>query len=412
MNNGTLVVNNGTANLGGTCTGLGNVSRTGGTINFTGTYTGPVLTISNATGPINFAGGTLFSGTTLNALDGQTYGLTGGATFNAVTLNAPIVLGNNCSQLTITGGLTLGATGSIATGTSFCQTLVFQGTQAVDGTGTITINNGTMGITGTGAVLTTGGGVTIQAGGNNASIAIVDGGALNNGGRLLASGSSRTLAIQPATGTGTFTLMNQGLIEAFANGFIILNVNATNTGTIRTGTNGTVQVSASRTLTNTSSGIIEVQSTGPNPTNDFGHVRVLGTLVANGQLMVSYPNGLVPGCRVQVPVITTSSGGTVTGIFDIRTGPNKPAPFGINITVTPNGATFTSTNQADIGSPGGVLGPDGLLDNNDFIVFINVFFAQNPLGDRGIAGGFPGSDGLFDNNDFIAFINQFFAGCS
>jgi hypothetical protein len=141
-------------------------------------------------------------------------------------------------------------------------------------------------------------------------------------------------------------------------------------------------------------------------------VRVLGTLVANGQLLITYPNGLVPGCRVQVPVITTQSSGTITGIFDVRTGPNKPAPFGINITVTATGATFTSTNQADIGSAGGVLGADGLLDNNDFIVFINLFFAQDPLGDRGVAGGLPGSDGLFDNNDFISFINQFFAGCS
>jgi hypothetical protein len=33
------------------------------------------------------------------------------------------------------------------------------------------------------------------------------------------------------------------------------------------------------------------------------------------------------------------------------------------------------------------------------------------LADIGTTGGLPGSDGHLDNNDFIAFINYFFAGC-
>ena len=66
---------------------------------------------------------------------------------------------------------------------------------------------------------------------------------------------------------------------------------------------------------------------------------------------------------------------------------------------------------ADVGSAGGVAGADGLLDNNDFIVFINNFFAQAPSADVGIQGGLPGADGQWDNNDFIVFINQFFGGC-
>ncbi|MBI2757014.1 MAG: hypothetical protein HYX52_09945 [Chloroflexi bacterium] len=66
---------------------------------------------------------------------------------------------------------------------------------------------------------------------------------------------------------------------------------------------------------------------------------------------------------------------------------------------------------ADVGAAGGATGYDHVLDNNDFIAFINLFFAQDPLADRGGVGGFPGSDGAWDNNDFIVFINQFFAGC-
>ncbi|MDP1660533.1 MAG: GC-type dockerin domain-anchored protein, partial [Phycisphaerales bacterium] len=66
---------------------------------------------------------------------------------------------------------------------------------------------------------------------------------------------------------------------------------------------------------------------------------------------------------------------------------------------------------ADIGVQGGVPGQDGVLDNNDFVIFIDYFFSQNPLADRGVQGGVPGSDGIWDNNDFIVFIDQFFAGC-
>ncbi|MFT3683511.1 MAG: GC-type dockerin domain-anchored protein [Phycisphaerales bacterium] len=66
---------------------------------------------------------------------------------------------------------------------------------------------------------------------------------------------------------------------------------------------------------------------------------------------------------------------------------------------------------ADMGAAGGAPGQDGVLNNNDFIAFINYFFAANTHADLGKTGGLPGSDGLYDNNDFIAFINLFFAGC-
>ena len=73
--------------------------------------------------------------------------------------------------------------------------------------------------------------------------------------------------------------------------------------------------------------------------------------------------------------------------------------------------TASPCGPADVGGPGGVPGPDGSLDNNDFIAFIDLFFASDPLADRGQAGGEPGSDGEFDNNDFIVYIGQFFGGC-
>jgi hypothetical protein len=69
--------------------------------------------------------------------------------------------------------------------------------------------------------------------------------------------------------------------------------------------------------------------------------------------------------------------------------------------------------DADLGSQGGVHGSDGELNNNDFIAFIDLFFAHDPLADFGAQGGVPGQDGHWNNNDFIAFIDAFFSrtGC-
>jgi microcystin-dependent protein len=66
---------------------------------------------------------------------------------------------------------------------------------------------------------------------------------------------------------------------------------------------------------------------------------------------------------------------------------------------------------ADVGVQGGLPGHDGLLNNNDFIAFIQLFFAGDPQADVGIQGGLPGHDGTRDNNDFIVFISFFFDGC-
>ncbi|MFT3683641.1 MAG: right-handed parallel beta-helix repeat-containing protein [Phycisphaerales bacterium] len=70
-----------------------------------------------------------------------------------------------------------------------------------------------------------------------------------------------------------------------------------------------------------------------------------------------------------------------------------------------------SVCPGDLGRAGGLVGPDGFRDNNDFIAFISLFFAADPRADLGRAGGLPGSDGAYDNNDFIAFINAFFQSC-
>jgi cytochrome c peroxidase len=71
----------------------------------------------------------------------------------------------------------------------------------------------------------------------------------------------------------------------------------------------------------------------------------------------------------------------------------------------------TAACPADIGGEGGSEVPDGMLDNNDFIVYIGWFFATDGRADIGAEGGAGLPDGAFDNNDFIVFIDRFFAPC-
>jgi hypothetical protein len=65
---------------------------------------------------------------------------------------------------------------------------------------------------------------------------------------------------------------------------------------------------------------------------------------------------------------------------------------------------------ADVGAQGGVPGRDGAFDNNDFVVYIDLFFNNDPRADMGKQGGIRGVDQSLDNNDFIVFIDAFFNG--
>lgn len=75
------------------------------------------------------------------------------------------------------------------------------------------------------------------------------------------------------------------------------------------------------------------------------------------------------------------------------------------------GATVGGSCSADIAGQGAEAVPDGVADNNDFILYIQYFFDRNPIADVGRGGAARGSDGVFDNNDLIVWIGEFFA-CS
>ncbi len=99
------------------------------------------------------------------------------------------------------------------------------------------------------------------------------------------------------------------------------------------------------------------------------------------------------------------AGGTVAAWTGTVTG---TANYTIAFTGTCYPSNGPACGLADVGGVGGAPGADAHLDNNDFVVFIDYFFSQNPIADQGATGGAPGPDGAYDNNDFIVFIDNFF----
>ncbi|HZW05916.1 MAG TPA: GC-type dockerin domain-anchored protein [Phycisphaerales bacterium] len=138
---------------------------------------------------------------------------------------------------------------------------------------------------------------------------------------------------------------------------------------------------------------------GPRPA--FGN-----SVVRNGR-----DGSLVPGTYyVAVTPYVTGTGTAALGTTDFNVV-NATDSGSDNIRINLRYGKAAACGLADVGSQGGIPGPDSVLDNNDFIVFIDQFFAQTVGADRGSTGGVPGGDGQYDNNDFVVFIDQFFAGC-
>jgi hypothetical protein len=132
--------------------------------------------------------------------------------------------------------------------------------------------------------------------------------------------------------------------------------------------------------------------------------------VAFGGFYPSAPGGAA--WEMFASIATNGPSFSEPAVFNVPEGytVNSPSMGVVNNRWTGR-TVFPPCGPADIGKQGGVEGADGALDNNDFVVYIDRFFAQAVSADVGIQGGIAGHDGAFDNNDFIVFIDRFFAGC-
>jgi len=122
------------------------------------------------------------------------------------------------------------------------------------------------------------------------------------------------------------------------------------------------------------------------------------------------PNHLLWGSMYNYRFRSAAAPTTGVARLGLYRAPNSTGYQGTSIAVS--GVKVPSVCTADMGSTGGVAGPDGTLDNNDFIAYIDAFFNGDMLmADLGGQGGVATPDNTLDNNDFIVFIDAFFAGC-
>ena len=156
-NTGSIGINGGTLDLGNingsagsfTTAGLGifapapagSFSRTGGTVNLTGTLdnTGSTLALDSRTGAWNVVGGTIIGGTITTSGGNVLTAVNSSNTLSGVTLDGTLDMGSVFApKMTVTSGLTLNGTILLGSANgSNVGTLTAQGTQAWSGTGSI-----------------------------------------------------------------------------------------------------------------------------------------------------------------------------------------------------------------------------------------------------------------------------------
>ncbi|MDB5357081.1 MAG: tandem-95 repeat protein [Phycisphaerales bacterium] len=314
---GTLSVNAGTLNLGGTFTtaslGLPAFTRTGGTVNITGTLdnsaTGP-LALNAATGSWALSGGTVSGGTITEA----------GGSALTFTNNGS----NRLVNVAVTGNLSLAGSGIVRVAGTFGITgvatigdgiMAFEGASPTIGSGTFLLGGGVLGLYGQGTqTLTIGPGVTVHGVGTVGAYELV-GGTVGN-------------------------LLNQGTITADVTGQV-LNVtppnNFTNQGTASASGGGSLKV---LNASNLAGGVL---------TGGAWQAFSNSKLMLPASITTIAANVLLNGAAS----IITDSGGVnsaLAGLAVIASGGSLSLQGGQGLFATPAGGTFTNHGTVTLGA--------------------------------------------------------------
>ena len=414
-NTGTITATTGTVNLGGVFTleDLGAFSATGGTVNLTGTMdvTGGTLALTATSGSWNLMGGTIKGGT-ITATGGASLSLApdNSGVFDGVTLDTDFTLSSD-STLYVRNGLTLGSARLILSGAvnGYSQTIYFQGTQTLAGTGEVvfggssSFNNlyalGDGSLAGA-AVLTIGAGITVHG-----SMGGTVGGYFQYDSVLNQGIISADTAGQMITIFNGFT--NQGTVSAPA-GTVILNGAWSSSGTISQSGAGTLDLggdsnawSNTGTITATAGtvnlgGVFTLASLGTfNRTGST--VNLTGTMdLAGGTLALTAATGSwnLMGGTIKGGTITAAGGAGL--LFPVNgTGTLDGVTLGSDLTLIRGAALFVK-NGLTLASARLILSSD-LNGSAQSLVFLG----SQMLGGTGevVFGGSSGNNFLVARGD-------------
>ncbi|MFO0796476.1 MAG: tandem-95 repeat protein [Gemmataceae bacterium] len=312
-NTGNFNVSGGTLYLGGTFATAavqdpGRFTRTGGTVNITGTMTnfGRTFLLDDATGNWTLNGGGINGGAFALAPNTTSKLFLGSARsflYNGVTLNSPIdttAVANG--ELYVTGTLTLNSTltltGDLLRFDDPTQTL------RTDGGGTVVLSNGNI----TGFNFTIAPGVTVRGGWGS-----ITANPLTNQGTVSADEfvSGQLLGVNIGNGG-----RNEGLMRAVSGGSLEVRSNSTtgtwtNVGTIA-GTGGTINLGFTATESWSSPGTISLVNTTITLKSQFGGSAFTNFTRTGGSVVVT---GTVTGGLTLSDLIgdLTLSGATISG---------------------------------------------------------------------------------------------------
>ncbi len=378
---GSVALTAGTIDLGGDfhLTDLGNYTRTGGTVNLSGTLenTGLTLALNNTTGSWNLAGGEIIGGTvstsgtaalTLHGSPGATF-LYPDGTLDGVILQTNLTVEQGAT-LDIVAGLTLDATLTVqgAGNNAYSTDLDFLGTQTLGGTGQIVLGSKAPAVIdigsnydGTKGVLTLGSGINISGQGSIQAYSGSSGGsqlinqgtiAISTAGQMLSilSDLHNTAQIQVPDKTtltlgGTLTLADLSGVVVSGSGKVILTGTLNNAG-------GTVDLDQLPSYLQFSGGQI------------LGGTVVTGSgpyTLASGASMVL--NGVTLQGQVNVPTGTTL---TMSGSWK-NTGTLNETGGTLNL-----GGTFTLAALGTLTRSGGTINLTGTLDNTGTTLALNT----------------------------------------
>jgi hypothetical protein len=327
-NTGSIVASGGTIRLEGafTLADLAGVVNATGAVQIAGSinFGGQTLVLSPATGVYTFDGGTYTNGTIVVQAGGVPLFTGANTTFDGMTLSGTFPLGAN-QRLFVKNGLVLNGTLAM---TGFNPRLVFDGTQTISGTGTITLdgsqnNPARVNVDGTSTV-TFGPSILIEGGDGEIGESIFVGGVSTvvNQGTIRSKNANLSISLRGENFT------NQGTIEATAGTLRVGSATVlSNTGLVRALTGGTVRIEGAATLAS------------------LGDLRnVSGTVVLAGPLPLGGGTlAFTPTTGVWTFDGATISGGTIAappGLAPILTGANTTFDG-----LTVSGTVAIGTNQ-------------------------------------------------------------------